>query len=97
MILPDSTLSLTLTPDNPSNTTLVTQNGETLYMVITESTKKAMFTLVRNAKEELIASLEWRGVLSDKVTFGDKKPVTMFEWMKRSLVPFKEYVRLVLS
>lgn len=90
MIVEEEVLSLTLTPDNPSNTTLVSQTGETLYVVVTERTKEAMFTQVRNTKDEIVASLEWRDVLSDKVTFGDKKPITMFEWMRRSIVPFKE-------
>lgn len=90
MILPENSLRLTLTPDNPSNTNLVSQAGDTLYSVSTDNTKKAMYTQVRNAKDEIVASLEWRDVLPDKVTFGDKKPVTMIEWMKRSVIPFKE-------
>lgn len=83
-------LSLTLTPDNPSNTTLVAQTGETLYSVVTEHTKKATFTQVRNANGDVVAFSEWRDVLPDKVTFGDKKPVSLADWMRQSIVPFKE-------
>lgn len=90
MIVPDELLSLTLTPDNPCNAHLVSETGQTLYTVVTDTTKKATITQVRNAKDEVIASLEWRDVLSDKVTYGDRNPVRMFEWMRRSIVPFKE-------
>ncbi|KAI0346072.1 hypothetical protein BDW22DRAFT_716198 [Trametopsis cervina] len=95
MILPESKadiLSLTLTRDNPSNTTLVSQEGVTLYVVVSEHTKKAMVTTVRDAHEKVVASLEWREVLPDKVVYGDKKAISMGDWMKRSLIPFKDDV-----
>lgn len=90
MIIPEENLTLTLTPNNVSNTTLISEDGRRLYTVITEHTKKATVTSVRNFRDEVIASLEWRDVLPDKVTIGERKPVLMTEWMKRSVIPFKE-------
>ena len=58
-------LALTLTPDNVSNTILVTEDGGRLYTVTTEHGEKATVTQVRNSKDEVIASLEWRDVLPD--------------------------------
>lgn len=83
-------LALTLSPDNVSNTTLVSETGERLYIVITEHTKKDTITTVRNARDDVIASLEWRDVLPDRVIFGDTKPTSMAEWMRRSVIPFKD-------
>ena len=77
MILPevDDVLTLTLTRDNPCNTTLVSHTGATLYSVSTEHTKKTTTTTVRNANDEVIASLEWRDVRPDRVTYGNKKDI----------------------
>ena len=86
----DEILVLTLTPDNPCNTTLVSHTGQILYIVSTEHTKKTTTTTVRNANQEVIASLEWRDVRPDRVTFGDKKDVSLADWMKKSIIPFKE-------
>jgi len=88
----ERTLFLALSPNNPSNTKLISQTGETLYTVVTEFSRKETVTSVRNARNELVASLEWREVLPDKVTYKNKKPVLMMEWMKKSIVPFKDHV-----
>lgn len=92
MILPDvhDILTLTLTLDNPCNTTLVSQTGVNLYSVSTESTKKTTTTTVRNASGEVIASLEWRDVRPDRVTYGSKKDISLADWMEKSIIPFKE-------
>ncbi|KAI0806280.1 hypothetical protein BC629DRAFT_1486675 [Irpex lacteus] len=92
MILPDvhDILTLTLTIDNPCNTTLVSQTGVNLYSVSTESTKKTTTTTVRNASGEVIASLEWRDVRPDRVTYGSKKDISLADWMKKSIIPFKD-------
>lgn len=83
--------TLTLTPDNPCNTTLFASSGDALYSVVTESTKKTTFTTVRNAGDEIIGSLEWRDVLPDRVTIGASvQAVSLNEWVRKSRVPFKE-------
>lgn len=94
--VPEENLTLTLQPDNVSNTVLVSESGEQMYSVFTEHSKKATVTSIRNSKDEIIASLEWRDVLPDKVTVGERKPMLMTDWMKRSMIPFKEYVLLSL-
>ncbi|KIP08048.1 hypothetical protein PHLGIDRAFT_127291 [Phlebiopsis gigantea 11061_1 CR5-6] len=93
--VPEDNLLLTLTPDNVSNTVLISEDGERLYTVITEHTKKTTVTSVRNSRDDVIASLEWRDVLPDKVTVGKNKPVLVTDWMKRSLIPFKDDISFV--
>ncbi len=87
-----SIATLTLTPDNPINTTITLSTGDVLYNVVTEYTRKSTFTQVRNQNDEVIGSLEWRDILADRVRIGDQKPISMWDWMKKSVVPFKEYV-----
>ena len=90
MLLPDELVTFTLKPDNPSNCTLTLPSGKAAYSVITEHSKKGTTTQIRNAQDEIIAYSEWRDVLPDKVTVGDKKPMSLNDWMKKSMIPFKE-------
>ncbi len=83
-------LVLTLAPNNPSNTIITSATGDVVYTVVTEHTKTTTTTQIRNAHEEVVASSEWRDVLPDKITIGNSKPISLGDWMKRSLVPFKE-------
>ena len=86
---------LTLSPDNPSNTTIFDADNKALYTVHTEHTKAATTTRVQNAEDVELAALEWREVLPDKVTLaGGKGPMSLREWLRTSLVPFylKEWV-----
>ncbi|OSD06307.1 hypothetical protein PYCCODRAFT_919508 [Trametes coccinea BRFM310] len=81
--------TLTLSPDNPCNTVILNDDGKPLYTVHTEHTKSASVTYVRNAADEhVLASLEWRDVLPDRVTLGDKGPMSVRDWLHTSLVPF---------
>ena len=84
------TTTLTLSPDNPSNTSIMNTAGDVLYSVITDYAHGKTFTQVRRADDEVIGSLEWREVLSDRVRVGDCRPVSLWDWMKKSAVPFKE-------
>ncbi|KAH9856603.1 hypothetical protein C2E23DRAFT_866008 [Lenzites betulinus] len=81
------TVTLTLSPDNPSNAAVLDPDGKELYTVYTEH-GKATVTHVQSADEELLASLEWRDVLPDKVTLAGKSPVSIRDWLHTSLVPF---------
>lgn len=85
-----SIVNLTLSPDNPVNCTLINDEGKTLYIIITEFQPKNTFTTVRNDGNEVIASLQWRDNLPDRVTLGTAKPISLGDWMKKSLIPFKE-------
>ena len=82
--------TLTFTPDNPCNTTITSATGEALYSVDTKITNNTTCTQVRNASNEVIGSLEWREVLPDKVTVKNRSPVSFGDWMKKSMIPFKE-------
>ena len=82
--------TLTFTPDNPCNTTITSADGEVLYSVVTEHAKKTTFTQVRDVDDEVIGSLEWKEVLADRVTIGHGRSMSFTDWMKKSLVPFKE-------
>ncbi len=88
----DEITVLTLTPDNPSNTTITSATGEVVYYADTKYSKEGVYTQVHNAKEEMIAFSEWRDVLPDRITIGEKKPVSLGDWMKRSVIPFKKCV-----
>ena len=85
----DTLLSLFLSPDNISNCTLSTADDHVVYTVLTEHTSKTV-TQVRDAENEVIASLEWRENLPDRVTLGMNKPVSMGDWMRKSLIPFNQ-------
>ncbi|KAI0671435.1 hypothetical protein C8Q78DRAFT_973324 [Trametes maxima] len=81
-------VTLTLTPDNPSNAAVLDPDGKELYVVYTEHSKSATTTHVKNADEQILASLEWRDVLPDKVTLGTKGPMSLRDWLHTSLIPF---------
>ncbi|TCD60900.1 hypothetical protein EIP91_009310 [Steccherinum ochraceum] len=87
-------LSLYLSSDNVSNCTLSTEDGTVLYAVYTEHTPKTV-TQVRNEHGEVIASMEWRKTLSDRVTVGANKPVALSDWMKKSVIPFLSDISFV--
>ena len=86
-----SVLTYTLTNDNPSNTTLVNFSSEYFrpaYTVQTDVNSKTI-TTVKNDADTVIATLEWRESLPDKVTIGDKPPVSLTTWMKFGLLPLR--------
>lgn len=93
MTVPESEITtFTLSPDNPCNTTITRSTGDAVYSIVTEHTSKTTVTVVRNAGDEIIGSLEWREVLPDRVTIGSNKPVSLGDWLKKSKVPFRECV-----
>ncbi|OBZ72091.1 hypothetical protein A0H81_07868 [Grifola frondosa] len=65
----ESITTLTLILDNPCNSTISDADGKALYFVFTEHGAKTT-TQVRNADNEVLASLEWRDVLPDRVVLG---------------------------
>ncbi|KAI0360162.1 hypothetical protein OH77DRAFT_1434456 [Trametes cingulata] len=79
--------TLVLSPDNPCNAAVIDEQGKQLYTVYTEHGKTTV-THVKNADDEVIASLEWRDVLPDKVTVGNKGPMSLRDWLHTTLVPF---------
>lgn len=82
---------------NPCNTRIYGEDGEMLYYVNTVHPKGRTITYVRNEQDDIVASLEWRELLSDKVTIAKNKPTTMGSWMSRSPIPYKGCVSMSLS
>ncbi|KAI0833333.1 hypothetical protein BC628DRAFT_1308624 [Trametes gibbosa] len=80
-------LTLTLSPDNPSNTTILGPDRKVLYTVYTQHAK-ATVTHVQNPHGVVLASLQWRDVLPDRVTLAHNTPVSIRDWLHTSLVPF---------
>jgi Family of unknown function (DUF6593) len=88
----ENILTYTLTNDNPSNTSLVDLSSGSLkaaYTVQTDYTDTKTITTVRNREDEVIASLEWRNSLPDRVTIGDKPSVSINNWLKSGLLPLR--------
>jgi hypothetical protein len=91
---PDAALTLVLNPDSPTNTHIYDDNdGRILYYVTTMShSHHGTTTQVQNLYGESIASWLWRDhVHSDVLTLGNSQPMPVNSWLKRSVVPFKEY------
>ena len=93
---PDATMTiLSFTPDNPCDTTITcAADGSTLYRVTTELRKGGKVTNVYGSQGTVIASLEWRSTLPDKVKIKDDQPMSITGWLKKSSIPFNEYVPL---
>ena len=85
-----SPLILTLSPDNPTNTSITNAAGDVIYSVTTDYARKATFTQVRDANDEILGSLEWKDVIADRVRIGNGNAMSLWDWMKKSPVPFKE-------
>ncbi|GJE94565.1 hypothetical protein PsYK624_107350 [Phanerochaete sordida] len=82
--------TLTFTPDNCCNTVITSSSGEVLYRVATDAAVKHPVTLVHDGAGELVASLEWHDVSSDKVVLKGQKPVSFNDWVKKNHIPFTE-------
>ncbi|KAF7799791.1 hypothetical protein EIP86_011033 [Pleurotus ostreatoroseus] len=83
---------LTLTPNNPNNTEITLSDSPgVVYKVTTERNGVAATTRVYDKDSREVASLDWRASSPDGVTFGeqDLSAVSVTQWMKKSLVPFK--------
>lgn len=89
-------VTLTFTPDNPCNTIITSPNGEILYQVATEISKKTAITRVHDAHDQVIGTLEWREVLPDRVTVKGSRTMPISAWMKKSPIPFKGYALNVM-
>ncbi|RDB25873.1 hypothetical protein Hypma_006811 [Hypsizygus marmoreus] len=86
--------NLVFEPDNPCNTTITdSETGKIVYQVATEHGKETV-TRVKNADGDTIASWEWRDVRSDIITLGNGTPTPVSSWLRKSLMPFKDTVKL---
>lgn len=94
-----ATVILTLTPDNVSNATIHDTFGGALYIVSTQLGWSTSTTQVKNVDGEVVAALEWRDILPNRLTLGKKPPTSLRSWLQTSLVPHssKEFVAITLS
>lgn len=78
------TATLLFTPDNPCNTTITSSaDGGTLYRVETNIVKRSKATIVYDTQDAVVATLQWRDTLSDKVAIRDGKPMSLSSWLKK--------------
>jgi hypothetical protein len=86
-------LSLRFERDNPCNTTIVDQDGNTLYTVATDFSKPDKpVTRLHDGIGNLVAEWTWRDVRSDLLTIRDRPQTPASAWLKKSIIPFREYV-----
>ncbi|PBK75626.1 hypothetical protein ARMSODRAFT_398821 [Armillaria solidipes] len=97
-------LSLLFQPDDPTRTDIIDGNtGHLYYSVDTIKQRKYQLTLVRRAaspidgpstvgEETTVASFEWHRYRSDMISFGDNMPISVKDWLKRSMNPFNTTV-----
>lgn len=82
-------IALTLTPDNPCNTTITDANGRPVYVVHTNTGARRSTTTVYDANEGVVAECTWG--LDDatgKVTWRNGKEMPMSKWMRKGYMPF---------
>lgn len=82
--------TFTLEPDNVCNMSLRDEDLKVLYTTETVFPGSKTLTHIRNGDDEIIATLEWRDILSDKVTIGKKEKITLSSWLKKSTMPFTQ-------
>ena len=86
-------LSLRFERDNPCNTMIVDQDGDTSYAVATDFCKpNKPLTRLHDGLGNLVAEWTWRDARSDLLTIRDRPQTPAAAWLKKSIVPFREYV-----
>jgi hypothetical protein len=86
-------ISLRLERDNPCNTTIVDPDGNVFYTVATDfSDPDKPVTRVHDGVGKLVAEWIWRDARSDLLTIRDLPQTPASAWLKKSFIPFREYV-----
>jgi len=89
--------SLRFERDNPCNTTIVDQDGNMFYAVTTDFAKPDKpVTRLHDGTGKLAAEWTWRDARSDLLTIRDRPQTPAGAWLKKSIIPFREYVRFAL-
>jgi hypothetical protein len=87
-------LSLRFERDNPCNTTIVDPDGNRSYTVATDFPKPDKpVTRLHDGIGNLIAEWTWRDARSDLLTIRDRPETPASAWLKKSIIPFREYVK----
>ena len=93
----ESAISLRFQRDNPCNTTIVDHDGNVFYTVVTEFPSSGNpLTRVQNGIGKLVAEWKWGDVRSDVLTIRGRPEAPASDWLKKSIIPFREYVSLVV-
>jgi hypothetical protein len=86
-------ISLRFEHDNPCNTSIVDPDGNILYTVATDLTNPDKpVTRVHDGIRNLVAEWIWRESRSDLLTIRDHPQAPASAWLKKSFIPFWEYV-----
>ena len=89
----ESVLSLRFERDNPCNTTIVDQDRNTVYTVATDfANPNKPVTRVHDGIGKLVAKWIWRDARSDLLTIPGRPRTAASAWLKKSIIPFREYV-----
>lgn len=92
-----SLLKLVFEPDNPCNSLIHdAESGDDRYTVVTEHGKDTI-TKVADASGAQLAQWVWHEVRSDVLTLGNAQPVSSSAWLRKSMIPFMEYVFLLVA
>lgn len=89
----ESAISLRFERNNPCNTTIVDHDGNVIYTVVTEfpSSGKPV-TRVHSGVGKLVAEWIWGDARSDLLTISGRPQAPASAWLKKSIIPFREYV-----
>lgn len=85
------TVTLTLQPDNPSNTKLIDEDGNTAYTITTTFDDKSVATTtICDETGKRVADWIWRDMnRSHLLAFKDRKREAASNWLQTSMIPFK--------
>lgn len=85
---PPPVVTLTLAPDDVLNATLQDAEGAALYSVSTAMGLYATTTQVKRSNGEILATVQWREMLPNRLTLGKKPSTSLNSWLQTSQVPF---------
>lgn len=90
-------VTLALQPDNPSNTKLVDEDGNTAYTITTTFDDKSVATTtICDETGKRVADWIWRDMnRSHLLAFKDRKREAASNWLQTSMIPFKTTARFV--
>ncbi|EMD34069.1 hypothetical protein CERSUDRAFT_86827 [Gelatoporia subvermispora B] len=83
---------LSLTPFNPTGTTITDAAGRVVYSVTTENGEGGFITHIKDSYGETLATNHWRRTLSDKVSLREQPPISVNDWLQNSMIPFVDDV-----
>jgi len=94
----ESAVSLRFARDNPCNTTIIDHDGNIFYTVATEFPASGKpVTRVHDGVGKLVAEWKWGDARSDVLTVRGGPQTHASAWLKKSFIPFREYVWLRTS